>query len=89
MSQASVTVARCGDPAKDNMDEGLIVILRSDGGLARPGCLASPTHLAEVRWGSGMGEGQRRGREGTARRLDVTEITRESEAAVLLISRSL
>lgn len=36
-----------------------------------------------------MGGGQRRGVEGAARRLDVTEISREFEAALLLISRSL
>lgn len=71
--------------------EGLIVILCRDGALSRPGWLASPTYLADRevfgggQWRRRIG-GERGG--GTARRLDVTEITREYEASVSLISRS-
>lgn len=48
------------------------------------------TRLPDVLGRGGAGEREEwRAAEGAARRLDVTEITREFEAALLLISRSL
>lgn len=48
------------------------------------------TRLPDVLGRGAVGDWLAKGRvEGTARRLDVTEITREFEAALLLISRSL